>query len=182
MMNMNERDIKPILKIELIGIIFIVLFGSSLHFTFEISGRNFMVGIFSAVNESVWEHLKLTYWPAVIYAVIEYRYLKKITENFFTAKALSIYLMPAIIVSSFYTYTLFIEENLLIDILIFIMAVVIGQLTSYKTMTWKKTLRTYTKFSVIAIIFLASLFIVFTFNPPRLSLFQDPITKEYGIF
>ncbi|MBC7113294.1 MAG: hypothetical protein H5T34_04655 [Candidatus Methanomethyliales bacterium] len=45
-----------ILRYELFGIIFIVLLGSSLHFTYELSGENPLVGAFSAVNESVWEH------------------------------------------------------------------------------------------------------------------------------
>ncbi len=71
-----------ILNLELIGIIFIVFLGSMLHFTFELSGRNPLVGIFPAVNESVWEHLKLAFWPAMLYAFIEYRYLKKIVSNF----------------------------------------------------------------------------------------------------
>jgi len=54
---------KKILRRELAGAVFIILLGSMLHFTFELSGENPVVGVFSAVNESVWEHLKLAYWP-----------------------------------------------------------------------------------------------------------------------
>ncbi len=131
---MNDYKAKSILELELSGIVFIVFVGSALHFTFDLSGRNPLVGVFSAVNESVWEHLKLSFWPALLYAIIEYRYLKKAAGNFFTAKAVGLYLMPLIIVSSFYLYRIFSEENLTLDILIFIAAVTIGQLASYKLM------------------------------------------------
>lgn len=178
---MKDYKAKPSLTFELIGIVFIVLVGSALHFTFEFSGGNPLVGVFSAFNESVWEHLKLSFWPALLYAAIEYRYLKKTTGNFFPAKAVGIYLIPLIIVSTFYLYRIFIEENLIMDILIFIIAVIIGQMASYKLITWKKTLKLYTKISVVAVIVLAGLFLIFIFYPPRLPLFQDPITNGYGV-
>jgi hypothetical protein len=52
---------KSIVKLELIGVAFIAFLGTALHFTYELSGRNIMVAPFSAVNESVWEHLKLVF-------------------------------------------------------------------------------------------------------------------------
>ncbi|MEM4168603.1 MAG: DUF6512 family protein [Thermoproteota archaeon] len=150
-----------------------------LHFAFEISGRNPVVGVFSAVNESVWEHLKLAYWPALVYMVIEYRRLKK-ASSFLTAKAIGICLMPIIIVSSFYAYNMFIEENLLTDILIFIAAVVTGQLASYRLMT-RKNLSAYGRISLITLVSIAIVFTVFTFYPPKLEVFRDPVSGNYGI-
>jgi len=170
-----------ILKLELVGVVFIVLVGSALHFTFELSGSNPLIGVFSAVNESIWEHLKLSFWPAILYAVIEYRYLKRETGSFFPAKTVGIYLMPLIIVSSFYLYRAFSEENLALDILIFILAVAIGQLASYRLMIWKRASKIYTVISIVALILLVSLFIIFTFYPPQLPIFQDPISGGYGI-
>jgi hypothetical protein len=178
---MSESKARSILIFELLGIVLIVLVGSALHFTFELSGDNPLVGVFSAVNESVWEHLKLGFWPALLYAVVEYRYLKRKTGSFFPAKAVGIYLTPLTIVSSFYLYRAFSEENLAIDILIFILAVAVGQLASYKSMIRKEASKIYTKISIIALILLASLFIIFTFYPPQLPMFQDPISGGYGI-
>ncbi|MEM2661304.1 MAG: DUF6512 family protein [Nitrososphaeria archaeon] len=171
---------KFILKLELIGIIFIIILGSMLHFTFELSGKNLLVAIFSAVNESVWEHLKLAFWPTILYAVIEYRFLKKIVANFFFSKAVGIYLMPLSIVFLFHSYRTFLEENLVLDILIFIIAVVVGQFVSYKLMIRKSVLNIYSKFSIFALVFLATIFIIFTFYPPHLPIFQDPVTGGYG--
>lgn len=140
-----------------------------------------MVGVFSAVNESVWEHLKLSFWPALLYAIIEHKYLNRRTGNFFQAKTIGIYLMPLLIVSFFYLYRVFSEENLVLDILIFIIAVAIGQLASYKVMMQKETPRIYAKISIAALIVLACLFTIFTFYPPHLPLFCDPISGGYGI-
>ena len=178
---MNEPKGKSTLAFELAGMVFIVLIGSLLHFTFELSGNNPVIGAFSAVNESVWEHLKLSYWPALIYAIIEYRYLKKTTRSFFQAKAVGIYLMPLVIVSSFYFYRAFSEENLFLDISIFVVAVVIGQLASYMLLNWKETSKICAKISVVAIILLAILFVLFTFYTPQIPIFQDPISGSYGI-
>jgi hypothetical protein len=117
----------------------------------------------------------------LIYAIIEYRFLKKTTPGFFQAKAVGIYLMPLVIVSSFYFYRAFTEENLFLDVSIFVAAVVIGQLASYKLPSWKETPKICTKISVIAIILLAILFVLFTFYPPQIPIFQDPISGNYGI-
>ncbi|MCX8182710.1 MAG: DUF6512 family protein [Candidatus Methanomethyliaceae archaeon] len=175
-----ETDKRKILMLELLGILFIVLLGSALHFTYDLSGNNPIVGAFSAVNESVWEHLKLAYWPALLYAIAEYRQLKDI-PGFFPAKALGIYLMPISIVALFYTYRSFFEESLVIDILIFILAVIIGQLTSYRIMIYKEPSNIWKGVSITSLIVLGMLFILFTFYAPHLPIFQDPISGSYGI-
>jgi hypothetical protein len=177
---MDER--KRILFYELAGIVFIIIFGSILHFTFEWAGHNAVVGVFSAVNESVWEHLKLGFWPAIVFALIEFKYLKKSTSNFLFAKAISIYLIPIIIIVLFYSYTAILGESILvIDILTFIIAVIVGQLVSYRLLTGKTLPYNLDMVSLIALILLGLAFVVFIVYPPQLPMFQDPITGEYGI-
>jgi multisubunit Na+/H+ antiporter MnhF subunit len=167
---------------ELAGIVFIIVFGSILHFTFEWSGNQAIVGVFSAVNESVWEHLKLGFWPAMVFALIEYRYLKKLTDNLLFAKTVGIYLIPIIITILFYSYTAILGESILvIDILTFVIAVIVGQLVSYRLLTWKSVPYNLNMISLIALILLGLAFVLFTFYPPQLAMFQDPITGEYGI-
>jgi len=177
---MDER--RRILFYESAGIVFIIVFGSILHFTFEWAGSQAIVGVFSAVNESVWEHLKLGFWPAIVFALIEYRYLKKLTDNFLFAKTVGVYLIPIIITILFYSYTAILGESILvIDILTFVIAVIIGQLVSYRLLTWKSLPYNLNMISLIALILLGLAFVLFTFYPPQLAMFQDPITGEYGI-
>lgn len=173
---------RRILFYELAGIIFIILFGSLLHFTFEWSGRQIAVGVFSAVNESVWEHLKLGFWSAIAFALFEFSQLRRVANNFLLAKAVGIYLIPTVIVVIFYSYTAIIGESLLaVDILTFIIAVILGQAASYKLMMWKPLPAKLNVFSIVALLLLGAAFLLFTFNPPRLPLFQDPVTGGYGI-
>jgi len=162
--------------------VFIIIIGSMLHFTFEWSGNQPMVGVFSAVNESVWEHLKLGFWPALLFTIFEYRYLKRKTNNFFFAKTIGIYLIIIVIPIIFYSYTVFTGESIfIIDILSFFFAVIIGQLVSYKLLTFKKMSKNLHLISLFALIILGLAFVIFTFYPPQIPIFQDPISGEYGI-
>lgn len=167
---------------ELVGMVFIIILGSMLHFTFEWSGNQSIVGVFSAVNESVWEHLKLGFWPALLLTIFEYHYLNKKTNNFFLAKAIGIYMIIIAIPIIFYSYTIFTGESIfIIDILSFIFAVIIGQLVSYKLLTSKRLSKNLNLISLGALVILGLAFVVFTFYPPQIQIFQDPITGEYGI-
>ena len=162
--------------------VFIIVLGGVLHFTFEWSGNQPIVGVFSAVNESVWEHLKLGFWPALLFSIFEYRYLNKKTNNFFFAKTIGIYAIIIVIPSIFYSYTIFTKDSIfVIDILSFVFAVIIGQLVSYKILTLKKLSKYLNIISLVALVILGLAFVIFTFYTPQIQIFQDPITGEYGI-
>ena len=172
---------RKILALEIAGVLFIIFIGTALHFTFDFSGRNPVVGALSAVNESVWEHLKLPFWPSLLWMLIEMFFLRKAVSNFFTSKAIGIIIMIVFIPAVFYSYTAFTEENLAVDIATFMIAVVIGQIISYMLFKKGKPSKRTEMVAMIVIVFLAVIFIVFTFYPPHLSIFQDSNTGRYGI-
>lgn len=146
------------------------------------SGHTAIVAVFSAVNESVWEHLKLGFWPALLFAIVEYRYLKKSTNNFLFAKTVGIYLIPIIITILFYAYTSILGEDLfMMDILTFIIAVIVGQLSSFTLLVSKEMPKYLEKISLVALVILGIAFVLFTFYPPHLPIFRDPVTGSYGI-
>ena len=64
--------------------------GGALHFVLDLSGGWRPLALIAAVNESTWEHLKIGFWPALIYFLIEYRYVKKSGDNLLFAKAIGI--------------------------------------------------------------------------------------------
>ena len=171
----------PILKWELFGIIFVFLLGALLHFVFEWSDELKFVGLIASVNESVWEHFKQGFWPMCLYAAVEYRFLRTYINNFPTAKAVAVYLVPIITALIFYAYTAFTEEEILIvDILIFAVAITAGQLTSYKILSSAKLPKYVNSISLAFIILLALALMIFTFYPPHLPIFRNP-TGIYGI-
>jgi hypothetical protein len=172
---------KYVLKWEISGIVFVFLLGALLHFVFEWSGESRIVGLFASVNESVWEHFKQGFWPMCLYAAIEYRFLRGRVNNFLTAKAVAVYIIPIITGLVFYGYTAIIgEEILIVDILIFLVAIVVGQLTSYKIMTSVKLPKYTNSVSPILIILLAFILMLFTLYPPHLPIFLDA-SGFYGI-
>ena len=179
---MTSKQNNMVLRYEILGMLLVSILGGFLHFTFEISGFNPIVGAFSAVNESVWEHLKLGFWPILLLTLIEYRLIKKQTNNFFLGKAISALTIITVIPIIFYLYTSFTGESIfLIDISSFFIAVIIGQILSYLTIIHKKLSKNLELISITLLIIMAIIFIVFTFYPPNLPPFQDPISGGYGI-
>ncbi|MDD5190812.1 MAG: DUF6512 family protein [Dehalococcoidales bacterium] len=172
---------KSLSKWEYWGIAVISTVGSLLHFTFAWLGKLAFVGIFAAVNESVWEHLKIAFWPMFIYAIIEYGVLKNSRRNFWFAKSIGIFAVPIIIVVIFYSYTAVIgHEILAVDISSFIVAIALGQIISRKIIAGKQT-PGWLNYAGIALILLYAIsFAVFTFYPPHLPLFLDRPTGTYG--
>ena len=55
----------------IIGIIFISIIGTLLHFMYEFSGHNKIVSLFAAVNESTWEHIKIALTPTFIWTLYD---------------------------------------------------------------------------------------------------------------
>ena len=169
------------LKWELAGIIFIIILGGLLHFVFDWSGQWRPLALIAAVNESVWEHLKLGFWPALVYALVEYRYFGRLASNFLVAKTVGICLIPITIVVLFYSYTAVMEDTLVADLLIFVLAVVIGQLTAYRLLLLQPFPGRYHILALVAMVCLIAAFGLLTFYPPRLPLFRDPVGGGYGI-
>ena len=173
---------KYVLKWEISGIVFVFLLGALLHFLFEWSGESRVVGLFASVNESVWEHFKQGFWPMCLFAAIEYKFLRGHVNNFFTAKAVAVYLIPIITGLVFYAYTAIIgEEILIVDIFIFLVAVIVGQLISYKILISTRLPKYTNIISPVLIILLALILMLFTFYPPHLPIFLDGNTGTYGI-
>ncbi len=179
--NLKLSAKRNVLAFEAVGTLFIILLGSVFHFTYELSGNNLIVGSFSAVNESVWEHLKLAFWPSLIWMLIALYPLKNAVNNFFFAKTIGAYIMVIFIPVVFYSYTAVIGESIfLIDIGSFMIAVIIGQIVSYRLYGYKLP-KIAEIGAIIAMIMLAIIFVVFTFYPPQLPIFQDSVTGLYGI-
>ncbi|KPJ56855.1 hypothetical protein AMJ49_03520 [Parcubacteria bacterium DG_74_2] len=166
---------------QIFGIIFTVLVGSFLHFIYELSNFWKPLALIGAVNESTWEHLKIGFWPAFIFGIIEYFKYGKKYKNFFVAKVIGFYAIPVLITLLFYGYTTFMEDNLFFDILIFVVAIVSAYLLSYKTLISEKVFLKYKNLAIILIIIEVLAFTFLSYFPLKNFLFLDPVTGGYGI-
>ena len=172
-----KKDIK---KFSIISAVFIIILGTILHFTYDWSGQNAVVGLFSAVNESTWEHLKLLYFPILITAIVGYIYYGKNTPNFWCGKAVQVVVSMLFTVITFYTYRgVWGEDVAWINILIFIVAAILGEIVNYQVIKKGKPCNKNLAIGVLAVLFV--LFVSYTTNPPEIGLFEDPISGGYGI-
>ena len=159
-------------KFEIFSTIFILVLGTLLHFTYEWSNNNWFVGTFSAVNESVWEHLKLLFFPMLITTIIGSLYFKDEYPTYLCSKAKGIILSLLFIVVFFYTYTGILGYNVaLLDIGSFIAAVILGECYSYKNIVYQYSCNNL--ISGIILVLLTISFVLFTFFPPNIGLFEE---------
>lgn len=174
---MNNR---LIFKFQILSSIFIAILGTLLHFTYNCSNGNLLVGIFSAINESTWEHLKLLFFPMLITIIIGYFYIGKNISNFLCAKTISIITSISFTIIFFYTYTGILGNNFaILNIASFFISIILGESIAYKLMISNYTCNK--KIALIILSILLILFIIFTFIPPEIGLFKDPISNGYGI-
>lgn len=170
----------------LLGIPVIFIFGSLMHFVYEWSGNLAVVGIFAPVNESVWEHLKMAFWPTLLWWGIGYVILSKKNsipaDLWLVSCSVSALISPLVITAFFYTYRGALGvEILVLDILSLLLGLTVGQLMALHIYHYAK-LKPYSVYiALAALILMAAAFAVFTFFPPHIPLFQDANTGAYGI-
>ena len=164
-------------KLNLFRFIFISILGVLLHFTYEWSGDNPAVGLFSAVNESTWEHLKLIFFPMLLLTLTESLWAhiqeKPLPENFLPARTIGILSGMAFIVVVFYTLNGVLGRNYeILNIALYFAGVVYALHTENRLESRQMCINDYVSMTILAI--LAVAFFAFTNYPPELGIFADP--------
>lgn len=167
-----------ILMFALLGFFGISLLGSLFHFVYDWTGQSNFIGLFVAVNESTWEHLKLAIFPALIWALIGMQYnYNNYAFGVFVALATMIVLIPTI----FYTYSFLTKKSVLfLDIGLFFVSVGVAMYFAYKIFNTQQLSSIYNTVGIAGIALVTLSLLLFTHFPPRNFLFKDPITKEFG--
>lgn len=154
------------------GIIFVTILGTLSHFFYEWSGQNPIIGLLSPVSESTWEHMKLLFFPMLLFSFYMSGKLKEhypcITASLYLGNLLGTMLIPVI----FYTYTGILGFHLLfLDIAVFILSVIAGFYTAYR-LTLSCRVKTLQSLLGLILIALAAAFFIFTYYPPNIALFH----------
>jgi len=176
------NSFKPKLWI-IIGIPIIFLFGLLMHFAYDWSGHSTVVGIFTPVNESIWEHLKLSVYPTFLWWIIGLFILNNVPlYRWFSCCLSSVITSPIIITSFYYTYTGALGiHSLFLDIFSLFLGLLIAQCFALHLYNRAKLNKFDFYISILTSILIVLTFTLFTFSPPKLPIFMDPITQEYGI-
>ncbi len=116
-----------------LGILWTLVLGTLSHFFYQWSHENMLVGLFSPVNESVWEHLKLLFFPALTYMLIEQKVMGKAMPGLFLKNLLGLFAGLLAMPLLFCGYTAFSGKSILwVDIGIFCVCVLLTFLLPYK--------------------------------------------------
>lgn len=168
---------------QLGGFLFVCAAGTALHFLYQWSGESVAAAPFAAVNESVWEHMKLLFWPMLLWAGAERAVLGGYSRGFWPAKALGTLLGLALIPALYYTYTGALGVSVMwVDIAIFFVAAAAAFLAETRMLARDWRCRGGARASALVLLLLLSAaFVLCTFVPPRFPLFRDPVTGFYGL-
>ena len=83
--------------------LFVVIFGVFLHFAYQLSGENPIVGLFASINESTWEHLKLLFFPMLVLTIWDTFTTQKNNFHFLPVRTVGILAGLMFIIVVFYT-------------------------------------------------------------------------------
>lgn len=172
---------KPVPCWQPAGFMFTSILGTLLHFLFDWTGQSLPAALFSAVNESIWEHMKLIYYPMLLYALMEYRFWGRSAASFWCVKLAGMLLALSLIPTIYYTYTgiLGISADWFNVTIFFIAA---GAAYWLETRLFQKGCACrMSPGTALALMCLTGIaFMLLTFFPPRIPFFQDPVTGSFG--
>lgn len=165
---------KHLKRYTIIGILFVFITGSLAHFLYEWSGNQRIVGYFTPINESIWEHMKLLFFPMLLYAAFVILRFRREYPCIAASLYFGIILGTLLIPTFYYAYTYFLGRDFFIlDIAAFLLSIIIAFWSSYQ-LTLRCKLQHYCWLLRILVCVLFLCFVIFSDYPPNLEIFKDP--------
>ncbi len=159
---MKERNNNSITIWGSIAGFFIVsLMGTAFHYMYGFSQGNILTGIFTPINESLREHLKLLLYPYLLYMSAEYLIFGRKIKGFVFSMTAGMLCGLILIPLCFYGYSIFTKTNIAaLDILIYYLSVVIAFFISAERIISRKDEAPHK--NRLAVIIIAALILIFT--------------------
>lgn len=164
----------------IISIIVISLLGTLAHFLYDASNHNKIIGLFTAVNESTWEHIKIALTPTILWGLLDgYKY--GMNPNYFLAKLMSLVVIIILMPVLFYGYKSIVKKDVsIIDIIIFYVVIICSQLSFYYLLKINPINFGYRYLSCVGLFIVFGAYLLLTLLPLKNFMFKDPISKKYG--
>lgn len=164
----------------IISIILISIIGTLAHFLYDISNHNKIVGLFSAVNESTWEHIKIALTPTLLWGIID-GFIYGGNVNYFFAKFLSLFIIIILMPTLYYGHKAIIKKEIFIlDIISFYIVIISSQYIFYILLNVNDIPYIIGYLSCIGTFLLFGGYMIHTLMPAKSFLFKDPISNNYG--
>lgn len=155
-----------ILLFSVVGIL-----GPLLHFAAPLSASFPVLNFIIPLNESVWEHLKLLFFPALLVALLRRLITGKLQHGILTTFAEGLLLSMLLMIAGFYTYSGFWGmHDLRIDIgLFYLCTLFLTVYTHFRASRQKKSSLS----GLFILLLLTGCFFYFSLYPPNIGVFQD---------
>ena len=165
---------------EVAGLFFTIAVGNLLHFVYEWSGEHVIAALFSGVNESTWEHMKLLAVPWIAWTAVELAV--GCGGALLGPRTVGLLVGLVAIPALYYTYTGALGVNSsLVNIIIFQLAVLLAFGVSFSLRRRRRLSgRLWQVLGGAVLVSVTALLIWWTFAPPLLPLFVDPVTGLAG--
>ena len=158
----------------LTGAVFVSILGTLFHFVYEWSGDNFIIGFFTPMNESTWEHIKLIFFPMLIFGAYSSRRLKDDFPCISSSIALGTILGTILIPVLFYTYSGILGTDTAIpNMLVYYISVAVAFFVAYRLTIYCKADKYKHIINILLALFTLA-FIIFTVYPPDIAIFLAP--------
>ena len=166
---------------ELWGFAVTSIVGTLLHFLYGWLGEAVWIAPVSGVNESTWEHMKLIFWPMLLFAIVQSFFFRD-QKNFWCIKLRGIFYALSLIPILFYTYNGVVGKSPdWLNIAIFFISAAAAYIYEARMLYKNEIVCKKPKLAIAALAIIAALFVAFTFLTPELAIFKDPISGSYGI-
>ena len=175
---MNWHKLK---SYETIGCLAIFILAVMLHFVNNFTDSVLGI-IFGAVNESIWENVKIFAVPYIAWAVMEVLLIHPPLKQFTVAKVSGLCVLLTANIISHYTYTMFTGGAVVaVDIVLSIVWLCLSQIIAFNLANLNQDLSKYFSIAVLILFLFAMMLFTFTVFPPKVDLFLDKNTNTYGV-
>lgn len=156
------------------GFFIVAVLGTLGHFFYDWSGQNPVWGLFFPVNESTWEHMKLVFFPMLLWTGFFMHRFQKDNPCFVCQSLCATLLGTALIPILFYSYSGILGYHIpAADISTFYISVIFTFVLLYKiqNICFKKMANAF----ILALTILFFLgFLLFSYHAPELGIFENP--------
>ncbi|GKX30936.1 hypothetical protein SH1V18_34160 [Vallitalea longa] len=166
---------------EFVGLIGVLILWTILHNSYQ-NTRIMSLSLISAVNESIWEHVKIVFFSLFTLYIVEAFFIARYCKNFWYGKMMGLLTVIVTTLILFYVLTSIGLTFATADIIAGIVGFVSAQIISYRILKSEVNHSNYERIYMSLIVILIVPFFVFTFYPIKSDLFKDIITNAYGIF
>lgn len=156
------------------GAIFTAVLGTLWHFLYDFTRQNFFVGLIAPINESTWEHMKLLFFPMLIFICYQTYRSSYDRIKVFSSGIVGILTGLIAIPLLFYGYTAFTQKNYMAaDIFVFLISVCLAFTVHYFAQNARRPLLSAKTSSIIMVVLILA-FMIFSYRHPDIFIFRPP--------